>query len=422
MRNQRSGRRAYGVLTGILLLAGATVTPAAAQGVGWAWLAWDPAEEFFESSPAPEFLDAQLQFPRVRAARAEKRAGLVEAFRERGLTYPASGLYLRVFKRERLVEAWVRPLGSTQYALFKTYPMCVLSGTLGPKRRVGDLQVPEGYYGISNFNPVSEFHLSLGISYPNRADALLGDAAGVGGDIFFHGGCQTIGCVPMTDEHIKELYWLTAETRAAGQRNIPVHIYPTRLDETGMAWLREAYAEDGELLRFWDNLRGGFEAFESSRQIPLVAVSAAGDYVFGDEARRVLHAASLAPGPALVGRPADEPAPSPALPIVAPSARVLAGEAAAARTAEQVEVGLIPSTRRRAAPQATSTPRLIGEPADATNVATPAASGPHARSVQPRAARDSTNGPVLVGAPYVPPADSTAPADTTRSGGSGPRR
>jgi murein L,D-transpeptidase YafK len=31
----------------------------------------------------------------------------------------------------------------------------------------GDYQVPEGFYYITEFNPASNYHLSLGINYPN---------------------------------------------------------------------------------------------------------------------------------------------------------------------------------------------------------------------------------------------------------------
>ena len=34
-----------------------------------------------------------------------------------------------------------------------------MSGTLGPKLREGDRQVPEGLYGIESLNPNSLFHL-----------------------------------------------------------------------------------------------------------------------------------------------------------------------------------------------------------------------------------------------------------------------
>ncbi len=55
-------------------------------------------------------------------------------------------------------------------SLFKTYKVCALAGTLGPKRMEGDYQVPEGFYYINEFNPQSNYYLSLGINYPNESD------------------------------------------------------------------------------------------------------------------------------------------------------------------------------------------------------------------------------------------------------------
>jgi len=85
------------------------------------------------------------------------------------------------------------------YTLVKNYPICATSGLLSPKRRFGDEQVPEG------FNPQSNFQLSLHVSYPNAADRISGSKQNLG-DIFLDGNCVTIGCIPITDDEIKEVY------------------------------------------------------------------------------------------------------------------------------------------------------------------------------------------------------------------------
>jgi hypothetical protein len=109
-----------------------------------------------------------------------------------------------------------------------------MAGELGPKRKQGDNQTPEGFYAISYFNPRSDFHLSLHIDYPNRRDRAAGaDGVKLGGDIFIHGGCLSEGCLAITDEGIRELYWLAVEARSVGQRRIPVHIFPARLGDGG---------------------------------------------------------------------------------------------------------------------------------------------------------------------------------------------
>lgn len=86
----------------------------------------------------------------------------------------------------------------------------------GHKQFEGDGKTPEGSYTISHRNPKSEFHLSLGISYPNDADRAFAAANGKrpGGDIFIHGGPTrrvtkhdwTAGCIAVTNRQIETIY------------------------------------------------------------------------------------------------------------------------------------------------------------------------------------------------------------------------
>lgn len=86
----------------------------------------------------------------------------------------------------------------------------------GHKQFEGDGKTPEGAYYITHKNPRSEFHLSLGISYPNTRDVAFAEAAGKspGGDIFIHGGPNrkisrrdwTAGCIAVTDKEMEVIY------------------------------------------------------------------------------------------------------------------------------------------------------------------------------------------------------------------------
>lgn len=86
----------------------------------------------------------------------------------------------------------------------------------GHKQFEGDGKTPEGGYRISHRNPKSQYHLSLGISYPNDQDRAFANAAGKppGGDIFIHGGPPrpvnvhdwTAGCIAVSDREIEEIY------------------------------------------------------------------------------------------------------------------------------------------------------------------------------------------------------------------------
>lgn len=72
----------------------------------------------------------------------------------------------------------------------KSYPILAASGSIGPKLRESDMQVPEGVYQIESLNPNSQFHLSLRVNYPNEFDreqARIDGRAQLGGDIMIHG-------------------------------------------------------------------------------------------------------------------------------------------------------------------------------------------------------------------------------------------
>lgn len=242
------------------------------------------------------FRDRQLLFPRVRRAYTDKWASVGSALHEVGMHGPAE-IFLRVFKREQVLEVWARPRGERQFSMVRNYPVCDLSGRLGPKRREGDGQIPEGFYSIDMFNPWSEYHLSMRVDYPNAVDRVRSGRVGrLGGDIFIHGGCATVGCVPIGDEWIEELYVLAVEARNAGQRRIPVHIFPTRLDVAGMRWLAGAYGRTFVDYPFWENLQEGYLAFERTRTLPAVG-SHDGRYVVVPEPEAILPAGVIAAVP-----------------------------------------------------------------------------------------------------------------------------
>lgn len=244
------------------------------------------------------FLDRQLEFPRVRRAYAVKSARVASLFTKSGVGPPAEVLF-RVFKREQILEVWGRGKDTAEFVLLNRYPVCQVSGRLGPKRRQGDRQIPEGFYSIDIFNPQSSYHLSMRVDYPNAVDRSRGVRGPLGGDIYIHGGCATIGCVPVTDEYIEELYLIAVQARTAGQTRIPVQIFPTRLDAAGMQWLAATYGSDFVDYPFWENLREGYEAFERTRTPPRIEV-VGGRYTFPAESSPAVAAspASTATSPA----------------------------------------------------------------------------------------------------------------------------
>src|SRR5688500_16111448 len=138
------------------------------------------------------FIDFQRSFPRPEAALKLKVDTLMKQFKQKRMDWPAKNVYIRSFKYDSQLEVWVRNNRNEPFKLFKTYRVCALAGTLGPKRMEGDYQVPEGFYYINEFNPRSMYHLSLGLNYPNASDRILSDSIKLGGDIYIHGSCVTV--------------------------------------------------------------------------------------------------------------------------------------------------------------------------------------------------------------------------------------
>ncbi|WP_425467318.1 L,D-transpeptidase family protein [Rubellimicrobium roseum] len=104
---------------------------------------------------------------------------------------------------------------------------------IGHKLMEGDGKTPEGTYTINRRNPNSQYHLSIGISYPNEQDVARAAALGLspGGDIFIHGqpaslkpgaylaGSWTAGCIAVTNSEMEEIYAMVRD-------GTPIHIYP----------------------------------------------------------------------------------------------------------------------------------------------------------------------------------------------------
>ncbi|WP_164016518.1 L,D-transpeptidase family protein [Pyxidicoccus trucidator] len=224
-------------------------------------------------------LTAHAEEARVAAARKARAPVVAALFKSAGVAWPPEQMYVRAFKHERELEVWAGPKAGPLVKV-KTYPFCAASGELGPKRQQGDLQVPEGFYSIDLFNPYSNYHLSMRVSYPNAADKHHKTAADPGGNIFVHGNCVSIGCIAIQDEPIEELYLMVLDTRANTKRNVPIHIFPRRLDAKGMKALEADRSATDPLVAFWRSLQPAYSLFEEARHVPVTSVdSKTGTYV-----------------------------------------------------------------------------------------------------------------------------------------------
>lgn len=113
--------------------------------------------------------------------------------------------------------------------VLRSYDVGLGFAPYGHKGEEGDGRTPEGDYLIDRRNPNSEFHLSIGINYPNQNDVARARAAGVspGGDIFIHGRPNkyakggrdwTAGCIAVTNKEMEKIYSMV-------KNGTPISIY-----------------------------------------------------------------------------------------------------------------------------------------------------------------------------------------------------
>ena len=133
---------------------------------------------------------------------------------------PGEQLYLVANKTSRQLL-----LFDGDWRILAMYPFTGFSGTDGPKRREGDGQIPEGVYAITHLNPRSKFHLSLRLNYPNDLDAQY-NGAHPGSDIYIHGSHVTIGCIPIGDAGIEDVFYAV---RRVGMAQLRVVIFSESL-------------------------------------------------------------------------------------------------------------------------------------------------------------------------------------------------
>lgn len=81
--------------------------------------------------------------------------------------------------------------------------------------------------------------MSLRINYPNASDRILGSKINPGGDILIHGEAVTIGCIPVGNPGIEELYLICLDTKNHRHNRIPVYIFPCQMDSANMDSLKK---------------------------------------------------------------------------------------------------------------------------------------------------------------------------------------
>ena len=210
-RLKGAGRIWFGVVATVLL---------ALAGIG----AWS-YRHLLRTASLPAKPRTIEEVVRVLAPQVDQRVR--PAFERAEAPWPPEQLILLALKEEKRLEIYAAG-DSYGPRLVLSYPILAASGTVGPKLREGDKQVPEGFYRIELLNPNSRFHLSLRVDYPNAADIEQAgrdgrDLSTLGGDIMIHGGAESIGCIAIGDPAVEELFVLVART---GLDNVQLIIAP----------------------------------------------------------------------------------------------------------------------------------------------------------------------------------------------------
>ena len=225
------------------------------------------------------FLNEQKRYSRVRTAILEKEEIIIDRLTKKNINIDEVNILIIAYKSESEIEIFIKRRTEQLYKKLTTYSVCSKSGKLGPKRKQGDYQVPEGFYFIDRFNPSSNFYLSLGINYPNLSDRRKSNAKNLGGDIFIHGSCVTIGCLPMTDDKIKEIYLYAINAKNNGQEKIPVYIFPFKMTEQKFKEYKSKYSGETELIDFWTNIKLGYDKFMKEKKELNISVDKTGNYI-----------------------------------------------------------------------------------------------------------------------------------------------
>ena len=177
----------------------------------------------------------------------------------------ASPIMMRIFKKEAVMEVW-KADSRDRYQLIATYPICAWSGQLGPKKKEGDRQAPEGFYTITpaQMNPRSNYYLSFDMGYPNKFDRAYGRT---GRNLMIHGACSSSGCYSISDAAVLQVYAFARDAFKGGQKSFQIQAFPFRMTAENMARHRSS-----EHYEFWKNLKVGYDYFEITHRPPVVDV------------------------------------------------------------------------------------------------------------------------------------------------------
>ena len=194
----------------------------------------------------------------ARRGLAPQNASLIAATEKVGATSKSPTL-IRIFKESKELELW-KMNKDGKFELVRIYDICAFSGDLGPKRKEGDRQAPEGFYSITsgNLNYNSIRFLSINTGFPNNYDQAH---TATGSSLMIHGGCDSAGCYAIEDGPMQEVFTSVRDSLRAGQKSVQLQIYPFRMSRWAM------YNNSNNTnFDFWSQLKVGYDKFELTKQ------------------------------------------------------------------------------------------------------------------------------------------------------------
>lgn len=186
------------------------------------------------------------------------RKKLAPIFANAGVAYPPKSMTWICLKNEKVLLLFARNKSGMERQVL-AYSIVGTSGSIGPKLKEGDRQVPEGFYRIPSLHPNVVAHMALDVNYPNEEDrrhAQTEHRKNLGRDILIHGSRWSTGCLAMGNGPIEEMFVIAHD---CGIQNIRLIFAPCNLAITKPqidyskhpAWLPNLYERiEAELRRY----------------------------------------------------------------------------------------------------------------------------------------------------------------------------
>ena len=192
------------------------------------------------------------------------------------LTYDNIDILYVAYKSELEFQFWAKNKNSdSSFEFIASFPITDSAvSVVGPKSKYGDSLTPEGIYSM-DFYPSfrwSDFYLAFRINYPNNLDyarrKYWNIVGNVGGDINLHGCCISIGCIPIGNPAIEEIFFITRMNQI-NNSNICIMIFPFNFDNDDQKNLYyQKYSDKPKLINFWKSLENCHEYFKTNQRIP----------------------------------------------------------------------------------------------------------------------------------------------------------